>query len=147
MTEQPTLDTYRTAYISARWNVNDNCARALQLLEVGYTASAVARALDVTEGTAKKYQRTLEETISPRVTETVTRNKPKFDVFGAFDRSGKTYQDGESDGAAARESAENTQATETKEQIDPAFRERDLPLNKQSIEEIPKNLITISVEV
>lgn len=142
MSEEPTFDEYRTGYIAARWNVSDNCAKALQLFEIGFTISGAAAHLPVTESTVSKYHSELMEKIHPDVVFAVTPSKTRFDVFGDF--NGETYTQGKNDGNAARKKDENTQVTDRKEQLDPKFRQRELPLNKGiPLSEIPPELITI----
>lgn len=125
--DTPTFDKERTEYVSERWDVSANCARALQLFEIGYSTSGAASVLGVTEGTAKSYKRTLEETINPRVTETVTSEKPKFDVFGRGDPDVQSIK---------------RRVTKSRDEIDPEFRERERPLAKGNpVSELPKALI------
>lgn len=127
MKEAPTFDEYRTAYIAARWDVSDNCAKALQLFEIGFTISGAAAHLPVTKGTVAKYHQELQDKIHPNVVFAVTPSKTRFDVFG---ENGDTYAQGHAHGNKARREFENTQVTEKKEQLDPRYRQRELPLNK-----------------
>lgn len=144
MSREVTLDEYRTGYIAETHNVSDNAARALQLFEAGLTVSGVSKVLDVGESTAKKYRQELESSINERVTETVTKSKPRFDVYGERnieDYGNLTYEDGVSDAGT-----DSVQVTDRKEQVDPQFRERETPLNKGvPLSEIPSELITIEV--
>lgn len=139
--EQPTFDSYRTAYIAARWDVSDNCAKALQLFEIGFTISGAATHLPVTEGTVSKYHDELQEKINPQVVYAATPSKPRFDVFG---ENGDTYEQGKAHGEQARKDHKNTPVTSCKEQLDPKFRQRELPLNKgPALHKIDPSLITI----
>jgi len=154
MEEAPTFDEYRTAYIAARWEVSDNCAKALQLFEIGFTISGASKHLPVTEGTVSKYHSELMEKIHPNIVFSLggKGRDGNYDVWGKrsearhFKEWGKG--EGHAHGTEMRHRAENAQATDRKEQIDPEFRERELPLNKGcSLKDIPKDLITIRTEV
>ncbi len=63
MEETPTLDDYRTGYISERHGVSDNAAKALQLQELGFSHSGIASVLDVTEGTARGYLKEIDDAL------------------------------------------------------------------------------------
>lgn len=76
------LDEYRTGYISTRHHVSDNCARALQLFEIGYTQRAAARILGLNEGTVKRYAKELQANIGWDVVATISPMKPRYDVWG-----------------------------------------------------------------
>jgi DNA-binding CsgD family transcriptional regulator len=142
MATDATLDEYRTGYVSERYDVSDNCARALQLFELGYTCSAIARGLDVTVGTVRSYKAQLQSRINPDVILTVSsadgRNKA-FDTWGERDEiSGSTYEQGVEDARARKNDVH--QAT-TEEMV----REEVTSLNRgASLEEIPNELIHIS---
>lgn len=71
----------RIEWLVESYDVTPRCANALLLFEVGFSTSGVAKRLEVTEGTARKYKRELEAKIGERVTETVTSNKPRYPVF------------------------------------------------------------------
>lgn len=145
MEEEPTFDEYRVGYVSTRWNVSHNCARALQLFELGFTTSGAATVLDVTEGTTRSYMSELCDKISDDVVWSVGGDKPRRDVWG---EGGTGHAHGERDGSAKRSREQSVQATTSKEQIDAKFREREIPLNKGiEFEEIPKDLITIAPNV
>ena len=154
MEEEPTFDEYRTAYIAARWDVPENAAKALQLFEIGFTISGASKHLPVTEGTVSKYHSTLMDKIHPNIVFSLggKGRDGNFDVWGKRSeaRHFKEWAKGEghAHGVEAKASAENAQATDRKEQIDPKFRERELPLNKGgSLKDIPKELITLDVNV
>lgn len=153
MEEEPTFDEYRTGYIAARWNVSDNCAKALQLFEIGFTCSGASNHLPVTESTVKKYHRELMDKIHENIVFSIggKGRDGQFDVWGERDVSDYEsygYADGKAHGEAKRERVENTQVTTRQEQIDPQFRERERPLNKGvPLSEIPTDLITIAPKV
>lgn len=153
MEEAPTFDEYRTGYIAARWNVSDNCAKALQLFELGFTISGASNRLPVTEGTVSKYHSELMEKIHPNIVFSMggSGRDGQYDVWGERDVSDYKsygYADGKAHGEAKREAVENTQVTDRQSQIDPKFRERERPLNKGvPLSEIPADLITIAPEV
>lgn len=63
MSQTPTLDDYRIGYISERHGVSDGAAKALQLMELGFSHSGIASVLDVTEGTARKYMGEIDDAI------------------------------------------------------------------------------------
>jgi len=94
------LDEYRTGYISTRHDVSDNCARALQLFEIGYTQRAAADILDLNEGTVKRYAKKLQAYIGWDVVATISPMKPRYDVWGPrpITHVGEsTYDDGVAD--------------------------------------------------
>jgi hypothetical protein len=140
-----TFDEYRTGYIAEKHNVSDNCARALQLFEIGFTVSGAAKRLPVTESTVAGYKSQLMNTIHENVVFTLTSRGPnhQFDVWGNRDVS--NYGEyGYDDGVRhARES--ECQATDRANQIDPDLRDRERSINRgRSIEEIPDELITVT---
>ena len=122
--------------------MSDNAAKALQLFEIGFTISGASKYLPVVESTVKGYHKELQEKIASDVVWSVGGTKPKRDVWG---KGRNTYAQGKNDGKAKREADANVQVTDRKEQIDPKFRERELPLNKGvPLSEIPADLITIN---
>ena len=142
MADDATLDEYRTGYVSERYGVSDNCARALQLFELGYTTSAIARALDLTNGTVRSYKAQLQSRINPDVILTISsadgRNKD-FDTWGDRDQiSGSTYEQGVEDARARNNDTHQATPEET-------VCEEVTSLNRgASLEEIPNELIHIS---
>jgi len=136
MSQEVTLDEYRTGYVSERYDVSDNCARALQLAEIGCSASGISNVLGVTEGTARKYMDTLTEKIGTGACWSIGGSRPSLDVWG--DRSldeydTADYSDGVADAKEAAATDAKSQATDRASQIDPEFRERETPLNKGSV--------------
>jgi len=91
------LDEYRTGYVSTLYGVSDNCARALQLFEIGYSHSGVAQVLGLNRSTVKRYVHDLQDKIGDEVVATLTPLKPDFDVYG-FRRLNQygslSYEDG-----------------------------------------------------
>ena len=146
--DNPTLDSYRTGYISERWNVSDNCAKALQLFELGFSVSGAAKRLPVTESTVSGYHSQLMETIHPDVVFTLTQSSKKFDVWGdrnPLDAKEYNYADGVADAQMVKE---YSQSTDRQSQIDPSLRDRERTLNRGiDIEAIPQDLITIAPNV
>jgi hypothetical protein len=144
--ETTTFDEYRTGYIAERHNVPDNCARALQLFEMGYSASGAAKHLDVTKGTVKSYLDRIEEQICLEATFSLggSARDGSLDVWGNRDISeyeNASYKDGKAD---AQRKNENEKETVPKELISPQFSEPERPRNKGvRIEEIPDKLINI----
>jgi len=142
MADDATLDEYRTGYVSERYDVSDNCARALQLFELGYTTSAIARALDLTNGTVRSYKAQLQSRINPDVILTISsadgRNKD-FDTWGDRDQiSGSTYEQGVEDARARNNDKHQATPEET-------VCEEVTSLNRgASLEEIPNELIHIT---
>lgn len=143
MEEATNFDEYRTGYISTRWNVSDNCARALQLFEIGFTISGAAKNLGVTESTVAKYHKEIAETIHPDALLTVggAGRDGTLDVWGnrqVEDMSEVGYDEGVADAKSVDE------RVTPEEEIDPEFRSPELPRNKGvSIFDIPDELITI----
>ena len=120
----------RVEWLTDNYDLSERNAWALLLAELGYSSSGIAKALNVTEGTAKKYLRKLENQIGEGVTHPVTSNKPRYPVFP-----------GDTPKSEVRYSPDHVE-------LEPEFKERELPLNRGcDIEEIPKELITIDVEV
>lgn len=145
MTETIEFDSYRTGYIAEKHNVSDNCARALQLFELGFSVSGAAKWLPVTESTVAGYKSQLMDTIHPNVVLTVTRSSRdnRFDVWG--DRDVSNYDEyGYDEGVRhARES--ECQTTDRRTQIDPNLRKRERPINRgRPVHQIPDELITVS---
>lgn len=146
MTETTTFDKYRTGYISERHDLSDNCARALQLFELGYSASGAAKHLTVTEGTVRSYLDRIEESISLQATFSLgsSGRDGSLDVWGDRDASeygNLSYEDGQAD---ARRKNENEQPATAKELLGPQFRECERSINRGvPLEEIPDKLITI----
>ena len=136
-----TFDEYRTGYISERWSVSDNAAKALQLFEIGYTSSGAAKHLPVTESTVVNYKQELMEKIDPTVVMPIAGHgrDGSLDVWGsrAIADYGKL---GYSDGVADAQSVDTR--TAPKETIAPNMREREREINRGAdITEIPKDLI------
>jgi len=142
-----TLDEYRTGYVSERYDVSDNCARALQLAEIGCSASGISNVLGVTEGTARKYMDTLTEKIGTGACWSIGGSRPSLDVWGnrnTSDYGTLGYDDGVSHAQDRESKRLDEQKTTRKEQVDPKFRERERPINKGvSLEEVPNHLITV----
>lgn len=145
MTEDTTFDEYRVGYVSERWGVSDNCARALQLFELGYTVSGAAQHLPVSESTVKGYHRELMDTINENIVLSIAGagRDGSFDVWGKRDASEYDSYN-YNDGIAHAKEANNAQATDSREQIDPEFREPHDERNKGiRFENIPDELVTI----
>jgi hypothetical protein len=144
--ENPTLDEYRTGYIAEKHNLPDNAARALQLFEVGFSVSGATKHLPVTESTVKSYHNRLMDTIDPNVVLDIHAKHThdiRFDVWG--DRHASEYEDVGYDEGVADAQESGAQATDRKAQIDPAFREREKPLNRgMAFDQIPSQLVTIN---
>lgn len=125
-------DEERVTYISTRWDVSRNCARALILSELEKSTKEIASLLYVTESTVKGYIEELCDKIHVDVVMGISYkrwNGKKYDVWG----KGK---------------AEPIPVTESKEQLDPEFRPQETPRNKGiPLSEIPKDLITLDVNV
>lgn len=155
MKESTTFDEYRVAYVSARWNVSDNCAKALQLCELGFSSSGIATTLGVTEGTARKYIDELADKIGEPAVYPVTSasDKSDLDIWGrrpADEYGTFGYSDGEAHGNVARRRSAECKATQSKQELDAKFwPEADQPaLNKGiAFGEIPQELITIAPNV
>lgn len=144
MGQELSLDAYRTGYISERWSVSDNVAKALQLFEIGFSASGVAKHLSVTEATIKKYKGEMVDTIhenAPMPVGTKGRDG-SLDVWG--DRS-VTQFSGEqkltyADGVAHAQ--ERDDRTTPQEKLDKHFHNQERPVNRGTdISDIPKELI------
>ena len=75
----------RIDYLTTHYDLSTRNAKALIVAEMGYSHSAIARVLDVTEGTAKKYLRRLED----RIGEGVTESLPKSGRFKTFPQDGE----------------------------------------------------------
>ena len=115
----------RVEWLTTTYDLSENNAKALLLAEIGYSHSGIAKRLDVTESTAKKYLDTLEEKIGKHVTETL----PKSVRYPTF--PGDTPKD------EVRYSPDYVD-------VSPKRDKRDLPLNKGcDLEDIPTDLITI----
>jgi hypothetical protein len=146
MTETTTFDEYRTGYITERHDLSDNCARALQLFELGYSASGAAKHLPVTESTVRSYLDRIEDSISLRATFSLggSGRDGSLDVWGdrdASDYGDLSYEDGQAD---ARRKNESERPATPKELLDPQFRERERSINRGvTLKEIPERLITI----
>jgi len=148
MEEKPTFDEYRTGYIAGRWNVSDNCAKALQLFEIGFTCSGASKHLPVTESTVKRYHGQLMDKIHPNIVFPIAgkgRNG-QYDVWGERTMSeyaSYDYADGEAHGQQKRQSVESAPVTTSEKQLDPQFREQP-PLNTGvPISQISTDLISI----
>jgi hypothetical protein len=128
MTEEITLDEYRTGYIAEKYSVSDNTARALQLFELGYTISGTAKRLPVTESTVRSYHKRLQDEIHPNVVLTLTETSQKFDVWG--DRDPARYSEyGYDEGVRdARESEGHV--TQSEDEVEPELRDGSRPRNK-----------------
>jgi DNA-binding CsgD family transcriptional regulator len=136
MSQEVTLDEYRTGYISERHDVSDNCARALQLAEIGCSASGISNILGVTEGTARKYMSTLTDKVGTGACWSIGGSRPSLDVWGErslTEYGAADYSDGVAAAKEAAESAENAQYADSPEKLDPEFRPRETPLNKGSV--------------
>ena len=115
----------RVEWLTITYNLSENNAKALILAELGYSHSGIAKCLNVTENTAKKYLATLEKEIGKRVTETM----PKSVRYPTF--PGDTPKD------KVRYSGDYVD-------IPPEQDKQDLPVNRGcDIEDIPTDLITI----
>jgi hypothetical protein len=66
--------TERVEWLTENYDISVNCAKALLLAEMGFSHSGIASKLNVTEGTARGYIRTLESTIGEGVTETLPKD-------------------------------------------------------------------------
>jgi len=73
MEEVSTKDE-RVEYLTETYDLSRKNALALYLAEMGYSHSGIAKALDVTTGTARSYLRRLEDRIGERVTESVPKS-------------------------------------------------------------------------
>lgn len=92
MSEDLTLDEYRTGYIAERHGVSDNCARALQLFEIGYSVSGAAQILPVSESTVKNYHRQLQTEIGEKAVYTLSSYPAThLDVFPPRSPNGDPY--------------------------------------------------------
>ena len=147
MGEELPLDAYRTGYIAERHGVTDNAAKALQLFEIGFSSSGVAKHLSVTEATVKKYKRELVDTIhenAPMPVGTKGRDG-SLDVWGdrsvaQFSGEQKlTYADGV---AHAQECSLSSHKQRVLGEDNERREAQDLPINRGiAIEDIPKELI------
>lgn len=72
--EEPTTNEERVAFLTETYNISNSCAKALLLSEIGLSNSGIAKALGVTQSTARKYLRTLEDRIGENVTEAVPKS-------------------------------------------------------------------------
>jgi|APHM01.1.fsa_nt_gi hypothetical protein len=105
--------------------VNENCAKALILTEIGFSSSGIATKLGVTDSTAKKYLNRLEDDIG----EYVTQALPKPVRYPTY--PGDTPKD------------EVRYSPDTVE-LSPEFKDRERPINRGcDIEDIPTELISI----
>jgi len=132
MAETKTLDSYRTGYISERWGVSDNCARALQLFELGFSTSGAAKHLSVTESTVKSYINRLADTIAERAVYPIGTGERDgtLDVYGSRDSASDYSNLGYEDGVKHAKEAKNVPKTESAEQLDEKDRPQELPRNK-----------------
>lgn len=131
MSETPTLDAYRTGYIAERHDLTDNAAKAIQLFELGYTTSAVARALGVTQGTVKKYQDRIAEAVGESALYPVTDESRKhLDIWGDRDISEYESAGYEKGVADAEAQGKGDRPAVPKDLIAPRFRERERPLRQ-----------------
>lgn len=146
MAEETTFDEYRTGYISERFGLPKNAARALQLFELGYSVSGAASRLPVTESTVSAYHDALSEKISPRVVMPLAGKgrDGSLDVWG--DRPISQYGDlSYEDGVADAKSKD--ERTVPSEEIDPQFREREVGINRGAdLSEIDTSLVTLEVD-
>ena len=139
---EPTLDEYRTGYIATRWDLPDNAARALQLFELGYSVSGATQHLPVTESTVSKYhERIMSEIHKDAVLPIGGAGRDgSLDVWGdrPISKVGDlSYEDGVSDAEQV-----NSNVTTQRGQIDPKFRERELPLNEGgSLADLPDEVL------
>jgi|APHM01.1.fsa_nt_gi hypothetical protein len=65
----------RVEFLQENYDLTRKNALALYLAEFGYSTSGIAHHLDVTQGTAKKYLRRLENRIGEGVTETLPKSR------------------------------------------------------------------------
>lgn len=121
-------DSERVTYISTRWGVTRNCARTLILKEVGTSINEISELLYVTESTVSKYVNELCDKISVNAVMHIsykTAKGLKYDVWGSGE-------------------AEPIHVTESKEQLDPRYKEREHELNRGvDLSEIDNELITV----
>lgn len=115
----------RIDFLTANYDLSERNAKALILTELGFSHSGIASKLDVTDSTARKYLRQLEDEIGEYVTQSLP--KPvRYATFPGDEVSEPEYAGDYID-------------------YDPEFSERELPLNKGvPLSEIPDELITIT---
>jgi len=118
----------RIDFLTANYDLNERNAKALILTELGFSHSGIASKLDVTDSTARKYLRQLEDEIGEMVTQSLP--KPvRYATYPGDDVSEPKYAGDFIDYA-------------------PEFKEREIPLNRGGpISEIDPELITIDVEL
>lgn len=143
MAETKSLDSYRTGYISERWDVSDNCARALQLFELGFSSSGAAKHLSVTESTVRSYINRIADTIAERAVYPIGTGgrDGSLDVYGKRN-SGSDYTNLEyEDGVKHAKEVKNVPKTESPDQLDKKDRPQELPRNKGvSLKTVAENL-------
>jgi hypothetical protein len=116
--------TERVAFLTENYDINENCAKALILSEMGFSSNGIAKVLQVTTSTSRKYLKQLENEIGENVTEAL----PKSVRYPTF--PGDTVEDPEYAGDHI--------------EYEPQFKDQELPVNKgKSLEEIDNDLITI----
>jgi len=114
----------RAEYIADTHDVPLNAGYALQLAEIGFSNSGIAKHIGVTEGTVNKYQSQLEDALGDKAWHPVAGGKPRLDVF-PNDTEEPEYAGDYVD-------------------YEPEFRDREKPLNRgTSLQDIPDELITI----
>jgi hypothetical protein len=75
MLEETTTKEERVEFLQENYELTRKNALALYLAEFGYSSSGIAKHLDVTQGTAKKYLKRLENRIGEGVTETLPKSR------------------------------------------------------------------------
>jgi predicted transcriptional regulator len=116
----------RIDFLTANYDLSENNAKALILTELGFSHSGIASKLGVTDSTARKYLRQLEDEIGEYVTQTL----PKPVRYPTFPDS--TPKD------EVRYSGDVVE-------LSPEFKEQERPVNKgMPLDEIPPELISIS---
>lgn len=125
---EATNPTERVRWLTQQYDLSTKNAKALILTELGFSSSGIASRLDVTESTARKYLANLEDEIG----EYVTQSLPKPVRYPTY--PGDTPK---------------SEVEHTTDHIDlsPEFSERQRPLAGPSIDEIPKELITLNHNV
>lgn len=122
--EEVSTTRERIDFLTANYDLTQKNALALILTELGFSHSGIASKLDVTESTARKYLRQLEDEIG----EYVTQSFPKPVRYPTF--PGDTVEEPEYAGDYV--------------EYEPEFQDQEKPVNKgESLEEIPDHLITI----
>jgi hypothetical protein len=132
MAKTKTLDSYRTGYISERWDVSDNCARALQLFELGFSASGAAKHLSVTESTVRSYINRIADTIDESAVYPIGSGERdgSLDVYGRRDSASDYSNLGYEDGVTHAKEVKNVPKTESPDQLDEKDKPQELPRNK-----------------